>query len=160
MKKLIIVSATMLAILSMASCKPSQKATKEAYEKAMAAATEKPIVTEESAPVQDAITEVQPIVSQPVAAERSESVNVVDDGKLNTYNVVVGSFKQRTNAYSQRDRLREDGYNAFVAQNAQGMYRVIACSFATRDEANKARNEITNRYPESYIKNPWFLIYK
>ncbi len=157
MKKTIICGATLLALLSMASCKPNQQATKEAYEKAMAAAVEKPIVTEET-PVEDAITEVQPIVTQRPATERTEHVNVLDDGKMNTYNIVVGSYKQRTNAYSQRDRLREDGYPALVAQNAEGWYRVIACSFATREEANEARYKITQRYPESYIKDPWFLI--
>ena len=148
---------TALALLSMASCKPNQQATKEAYEKAMAAAVEKPIVTEET-PTQDAITETQPVVTQSTATERSERVNVLDGGTMNTYNVVVGSFKQRTNAYSLRDRLKGDGYPAMVAQNAEGMYRVIACSFATREEANRARIEITQRYPESYIRNPWFLI--
>ena len=157
MKKTALWSSIALLLISMDSCKPSQQATKEAYEKAMAAAVEKPIVSEET-PDEDAITEVQPIVQQQPATERTEHVNVLDDGTMNTFNVVVGSFIQRTNAYSQRDRLRADGYPAFVAQNAQGMYRVIACGFATREEANEARYKITQQYPSSYIKDPWFLI--
>lgn len=157
MKKIVIWGSVGLAALSLASCKPSQQATKEAYEKAMAAAVEKPIVTEET-PTEDAITEVQPIVTQKPATERTEHVNIVDDGTMNTYNVVVGSFIQRTNAYSLRDRLRNDGYPALVVQNAQGMYRVIACSYATRSEADEARYKITQQYPSSYIKDPWFLI--
>ena len=157
MKKTAIWSGIALMLVSMASCKPSQQATKEAYEKAMAAAVEKPIVSEVP-PTEDAITEVQPIVTQQPATERTEHVNVLDEGTMNTFNVVVGSYIQRTNAYSQRDRLRADGYPAFVAQNAQGRYRVIACSFATREEANEARYKITQQYPSSYIKDPWFLI--
>ncbi len=157
MKKIVICGTALLALLAMASCKPNQQATKEAYEKAMQAAVEKPIVVEET-PTEDAITETQPIVTQKPATERTEKVNVVDGGTMNTYNVVVGSFRQRTNAYSQRDRLIEDGYPALVVQNAEGMYRVIACSFATREEANEARTKITQNYPASYIKDPWFLI--
>ena len=72
--------------------------------------------------------------------------------ELNT-NAKVTGLKQ-----SQRAVIEDKARHAFVAQDAQGMYRVIACSFATREEANEARYKITQQYPSSYIKDPWFLI--
>lgn len=161
MKKAIILVAAAFVILNIVSCKPNQAATKAAYEKAMAAAKEKPTITADT-PTDGAITEIQPMVTQStVARERSESVKVLDNGTINLYSIVVGSFKQLTNANSMRNRLINDGYTAaVVVQNAQGLYRVIACSFGTREEAVAARTELTQRYPASYIKDPWMLVQK
>ena len=71
----------MSAIADAESFEKELTGVEEAYEKAMAAAVEKPIVTEET-PVEDAITEVQPIVTQQPATERTEHVNVLDDGTI------------------------------------------------------------------------------
>ncbi|MBR6750385.1 MAG: SPOR domain-containing protein [Bacteroidaceae bacterium] len=147
-----------LVALALVSCKPNQAVTKAAYEKAMAAAVNKPVITADT-PTDGAITEIQPMVTQStVARERSESVKVLDNGTIGKYSVVVGTFKQRTNANSMRDRFISDGYAALVVQNAQGLYRVVACSYDTKEEAVAARIEITKRYPSSYIKEPWLLI--
>lgn len=158
MKRTAISAVFVWIILSMFSCKPNQAATKAAYEKAMAAAVEKPTISRDI-PTDDAITEIQPLVTQSVEPrERRESVKVVDNGTLGKYNIVVGTFKQLTNAGSMRDRLIKDGYQATVVQNAKGDYRVIACSFDTREATNEARLKLIERYPTSYIKEPWLLI--
>jgi len=160
MKRILFFGTIALICHLSTSCRGNYEATKNAYEKAMEAAVERPTITADT-PTDDAITEIQPMVNQTAEArERSESVNVLDDATLSTYSVVVGSFKQRTNAYDMRDRLKEDGYQAVVAQNAHGMYRVIACSFASRTEANIARSELLKRYTANYIGNPWLLIQK
>ncbi|MBR2379326.1 MAG: SPOR domain-containing protein [Bacteroidaceae bacterium] len=158
MKRLFIFGTITIVTLSITSCRGNYEATKAAYEKAMEAAVERPTITADT-PTDDAITEIQPMVStSSEAKERTESVKVIDEATIQAYSVVVGSFKQLTNAKGMCERLKEDGYDAFVAQNAHGMYRVIACTFATRNEAVAARKELVNRYPSSYVGNPWLLI--
>ena len=160
MKRIFTFTLITMSILAMTSCRGNYEATQKAYQKAMEAAVERPTITPDI-PADDAITEIQPMAnSSTEARERSESVKVLDDMEINRYSVVVGSYKQQTNASGMRDRLKADGYNACIAQNAQGMFRVIACSFATREEAIKARIELIQRYPSSYIGNPWLLVQK
>lgn len=159
MKRIAFIGAVALTILNMVSCKPNQELTKAAYQKAMEAAVNKPTITSDI-PTDGAITEIQPMVTQStVARERSESVKVLDNGTIGRYSIVVGTFKQQTNANSMRSRLINDGFtSAVVAQNAKGVYRVIACSFDTREEANTARIKIIEHYGSSYIKDPWLLV--
>ena len=56
------------------------------------------------------------------------------------------------------ERLRADGYPAVLAQNAQGMYRVVACSFDDRATAVQAREGLQAKYPQ--FTDAWFLINK
>jgi cell division septation protein DedD len=160
MKRLYLTLWVLLVIITITSCRGNYEATKAAYEKAMEAAVERPTITPDT-PTNDAITEIQPMVSTSSATkERTESVKPLDNANIQAYSVVVGSFKQRTNANGMCEQLKEDGYNALVAQNAHGMYRVIACTFATKEEAVAARKEIIKRYPANYVGNPWLLIQK
>ena len=160
MKRIYLSLFALLVIATITSCRGNYEATKAAYEKAMEAAVERPTITSET-PTDDAITEIQPMVStSSETKERTESVKAFDNAKIQAYSVVVGSFKQRTNANGMCEQLKEDGYEAFVAQNAHGMYRVIACTFATREEAVAARKEIIKRYPTNFVGNPWLLIQK
>ncbi len=160
MQRISVIYAIIAVMFILTSCRGNYEATKAAYEKAMEAAVERPIITPDT-PTDGAITEIQPMVnSSTEAKERSESVKVLNNETISTYSVVVGSFKQLTNAKDMCQRLKEDGYEARIAQNAQGMYRVIACSYDTRQEATKARMELIKRYPTTYIGNPWLLIHK
>lgn len=159
MRKNWIWGLSLLLIGGMASCKSSQSAYKAAYEKAQ----EKKI--EEPAPAPAA---EQPVVTTPSTTtatttpvrEQSERINAVDgnDALLKEYNVIVGSFRQRLNAQSLCERLREDGYPAILAQNAAGWYRVVACSFDNRPAAVQAREALQARYPQ--FTDAWFLINK
>lgn len=160
MKRIYLYLLALLTIATITSCRGNYEATKAAYEKAMEAAVERPTITSDT-PTDNAITEIQPMVStSSETKERTESVKPLDNANIQAYSVVVGSFKQRTNAMGMCEQLKEDGYEAFVAQNAHGMYRVIACTFATREEAVAARKEIIKRYPSNYLGNPWLLIQK
>ena len=149
-----------MLIAGMASCKSSQSAYKAAYEKAQEKKIEEPVsapapVVEQ--PVETTTTTVEP--AAPVR-EQSERLNVVDsDGaSLKEFNVIVGSFRQRLNAQSLCERLRKDGYPAILAQNAEGWYRVVACSFDNRPAAVQARNALQAKYPQ--FTDAWFLINK
>ena len=159
MRKNWIWGLSLLLIGGMASCKSSQSAYKAAYEKAQEKKIEEP-VTAGTTPVAE-----QPVVTTPSTTtttapirEQSEKINAVDgnDALLKSYNVIVGSFRQRLNAQSLCERLRADGYPAVLAQNAQGMYRVVACSFDDRATAVQAREGLQAKYPQ--FTDAWFLI--
>lgn len=157
MRKNWIWGLSLLLIGGMASCKSSQSAYKAAYEKAQ----EKKIEEPAPAPVVE-----QPVVTTPTTTEttpvreQSERISAVDgnDALLKEYNVIVGSFRQRLNAQSLCERLRNDGYPAVLAQNAEGWYRVVACSFDNRPAAVQARQALQARYPQ--FTDAWFLINK
>ena len=158
MKKngLLIVSAIAIAI-GMGSCKSKESAYKAAYEKAQ----EKPVVEEPT-------TAPEPVVVKPatptttttpirVSSEKITTVNAGDASKLKLFNVVVGSFTMKTNASGLQESLVADGYNAFLAQNAQGMYRVIVGSFDDRPSATELRESIKTKYPNRF-NDAWLLI--
>lgn len=159
MRKNWIWGLSLLLIGGMASCKSSQSAYKAAYEKAQEKKIEEPV----PAPAAE-----QPVVTTPSTTttttapvrEQSERISAVDgnDALLKEYNVIVGSFRQRLNAQSLCERLREDGYPAILAQNAEGWYRVVACSFDNRPAAVQARQALQARYPQ--FTDAWFLINK
>ena len=149
-----------MLIAGMASCKSSQSAYKAAYEKAQEKKIEEPVSP--PAPVVEQPVETTTSTVEPAAPvrEQSERLNVVDsDGaSLKEFNVIVGSFRQRLNAQSLWERLRKDGYPAILAQNAEGWYRVVACSFDNRPAAVQARNALQAKYPQ--FTDAWFLINK
>ena len=110
----------------------------------------------EEVPVENEVVTTQAPVKERVSNER---ISVVDDDAnvLKLYNVVVGSFSVRTNASSLKERLKEDGYGAFLARNNQMMYRVIAGSFDTRKEAEELRDAIKLKYSPEF-NDAWLLI--
>ena len=94
--------ATACMLLAFGSCKPKQSAYKAAYEQAKEKETTAPVeVVEET----EEVVEVSP-VSKPrtsTATTRSERINAAqgeDASRLKRFSVVIGSFKNRTNAYA------------------------------------------------------------
>lgn len=170
MKKLFLVSTVIIAALSMSSCK-SQKTLSEA---ATVAETEEEF--EEVAPIQFASqpkqtssapvaqTATQPATPvKPAAPDRTEKVFVIesgDSGKLKGFNVIVGSFGTKTNAENQKNKMKGRGYNAFLVRNEAGMFRVVAASYDTREEATKTRDKIRSTYPteNGTCAEAWLLI--
>ena len=132
MRKNWIWALALLLIGGMASCKSSQSAYKAAYEKAQ----EKKIEEPAPAPVAEQQVVTTPsttTTSSTSVRERSERINAVDgnDALLKEYNVI---------------------------QNAEGWYRVVACSFDNRPAAVQAREALQARYPQ--FTDAWFLINK
>ena len=144
MKQLFSLTLIAVIVLSTLSCRPNYETSRAAYERAMAAAVEKPTYTADT-PTDDAITSLQPM--QPKV-----------DTEIKEFSIVAGGFKQLTNAKSMRDRFVADGYNAFVVQNAKGMYRVVVGTFDTRKEAEQLRKALISRYEVNFIGNPWLLL--
>jgi len=72
------------------------------------------------------------------------------------YSVVIGSFQNKTNAESLKNRMISNGYNALLAQNEKEMYRVIVASFDTKEEAVIARESFKQRFAPDF-SDAWLL---
>ena len=159
MNKIWLLGAAACIALSLGSCKPKQSAYKAAYEQAKEKET--------TAPVEEVIEEVE-VADEPApvskprysnAATRSERINVAsgeDASRLKRYSVVVGSFKNRTNAYALKERMQNDGYNAVLGENEQGMLRVIVASFDNKADAADSRDAIKAKYAPNF-SDAWLL---
>lgn len=73
---------------------------------------------------------------------------------LHSYNVVVGQYKQKFNAFSMRERLAEGGYpRSFVVNTGEPYYYVVLSSHRDGTEALKALRSIPAGLPVA-VKSP------
>lgn len=160
MKKTLFIGACVCMALVLTGCKSSKETGyKKAYEKAQAAqAAENEAVV--SAPVVQTpvVTPVEETVTAPVqqnvenVAVRTEKLNVVDGSALKNFSVVVGAYSLKANALGHAAQLRQAGYDARVAYNAdRNMYRVVASSFDTKAQAVQSRDQLRAKYPEAWL---------
>ena len=121
---------------------------------------------ESTAPVEvveeeEVVEEVTP-VSKPrtsnvsTRAERINAAQGEDASRLKRYSVVIGSFKNKTNAYALKERMQNDGYNAVLGENEQGMLRVIVASFNDKADAADSRDAIKAKYAPNF-QDAWIL---
>ena len=153
MKKNWVLVVAVAVAIGFVSCKAKESSYKAAYEKAQ----EKPVAEQTLAP--------EPVVTKPasssdtssspvrVSTEKITTVNAGDASKLKMF----GSFTIKTNASNLQESLVADGYNAFLAQNAKGMYRVIVGSFDDRPSATELRESVKAKYPNRF-SDAWLLI--
>lgn len=146
-------------VLAFGSCKPKQSAYKAAYEQAKEKETTAPVEAEEDYAYEE--EEVAP-VSKPRPTNtttRAESITAVDGedaSRLKRYSVVVGSFKNKTNAYALKERMVNDGYHAVLGENEQGMLRVIVSSFDNKEDAASSRDAVKAKYAPNF-QDAWLL---
>lgn len=140
-------------LFSLNGCKSKESAYKAAFD----AATEREIpeevvVVEEVTPVE----KTQP-TSASSAITQKEKVTPVNYSGMEKFSVVVGSFQNRTNATSLKERMEAQGYKAFLAQNERGMYRVIIATFKNKIEAADLRDQVKKRYYPNEFQDSWIL---
>ncbi|CAK7031596.1 SPOR domain-containing protein [Parabacteroides sp. APC149_11_2_Y6] len=158
MNKIWLFGASLCMILALGSCKPKQSAYKAAYEQAKEKETTAPVEVIEE---QETVEEVAPVSKPRVSSvtTRTEKINAAqgeDASRLKRFSVVVGSFKNKTNAYSLKERMQNDGYNAVLGENEQGMLRVIVASFDNKADAAESRNAIKAKYAPNF-QDAWIL---
>ena len=138
-----------LALLfSLDSCKPKESAYKAAYEAAKAREVQEVQV--------DEVTPVSKPFNLTTDAVQKERVTVVGGIGIQQFSVVVGSFQNKTNADSMRDRMANQGFRSFLAQNERGMYRVIVATYSDKASAVAERDRVKSRYyPE--FQDAWIL---
>ena len=150
MKKILLFGAAICCILTLGSCKSKSSAYKTAYEQAK--------TTDDWASDEDD-TEVltsEEISYESVKQERVTLASGEDVSGLKKYSVVIGSFKNRTNAFSLKERMVDEGYRPVVAENEAGMLRVIVSSFDSRADAARSRDAIKSKYAPNF-QNAWLL---
>ena len=133
------------------SCKSKQNAYKAAYEQAK----EREMTNSE--PVEEQITPVTKAKTS--TATRQEKITPISGENpegIKLYSVVIGSFKNKTNAYSLKERMQNEGYMPVLGENEQGMLRVILTSHETRKEAEKSRDAIRAKFFPNF-QDAWLL---
>jgi hypothetical protein len=183
MNKIGLLGMAVCMVLAFNSCKPKQSTYKAAYEQAQQKSDSFDEFDDfdsdyaddiDLAPVSKPRSEVSvdndfDINESLNYATRQERVNPypyddssygvndnVSFGNLLRYNVVIGSFRNRTNAIALRERMQYEGYNAILGQNEVGMIRVIV--FSTNSKADAVRNRNTfksKHYPN--FQDLWIL---
>ncbi|KKY61417.1 SPOR domain-containing protein [Tannerella forsythia] len=152
MKKLGLLSMVLCVVtMCCVSCKSKQSAYKAAYEQAK----EREMTNSE--PVEEQITPVTKAKTS--TATRQEKITPISGENpegIKLYSVVIGSFKNKTNAYSLKERMQNEGYMPVLGENEQGMLRVILTSHETRKEAEKSRDAIRAKFFPNF-QDAWLL---
>lgn len=164
MKKYIVMCAGAVLAVSLTSCGSSEKAYRQAYERAQAAqqqptqptqpttqtvVVETPVVT----PVQTVpSTQTQVVDNSDNVSVRQERVSIVSGSGLLNYSVVVGSFSVIANAEGLQQRLKNAGYAAQIVKNEErNMYRVVASTFSSKNDAVQSRDQLRGTYPDAWL---------
>ncbi|MDR1336988.1 MAG: SPOR domain-containing protein [Tannerella sp.] len=88
--------------------------------------------------------------------ERISAIAGENAAGIKLYSVVIGSFRNQTNAYSLKERMQNDGYMPILGENEQGMLRVILTSHESRQEAERSRESIRSKYYPNF-QDAWIL---
>ena len=147
MNKIWLFGASICMVLALGSCKPKQSAYKAAYEQAKEKESTAPVEMVEE---EEVVEEVTPVSKPRTRAERINAAQGEDASRLKRYSVVIGSFKNKTNAYALKERMQNDGYNAVLGENEQGMLRVIVASFNDKADAADSRDAIKAKYAPNF----------
>ncbi len=167
MKKILFLGSALCMVLAMTSCKSSESAYKKAYEKAQAeqnysqASQQTVVNTNQTKPVQvTPVTTTTPATTQDFSnvSVRTEAVTLVNGNGLRPFSVVVGSFGLKTNAEGLQTALANKGYAAQIVSaqvavngNTQTMYRVIASTHDTKEQAAQSRAVLLGNYPDAWL---------
>lgn len=147
MNKLLGLGLGLSLIVAFGSCKPKQSAYKSVYE----AAKERELEENKTNTTSSSSTPVYPTYSsnyenEPVRTEKITAVYDSDASGLRSYSVVIASLSVKPNAEALKARMEQEGYNVILAQNPQGMYRVIIASSDDKASAVNQRNQIREKF--------------
>lgn len=149
-------------LFTLDSCKSKESAYKAAYEAAKQREMQEEEVTDVTPVEKPKVSYSSPSSSSSSlnssATVQKERITVVggSSASLQQYNVVIGSFTNKTNAISLKERMEKQGYHAFLAQNASGMYRVIVATFSNKASAAAERDRIKDKYYPQF-NDAWIL---
>lgn len=154
-----VICAGLCTALAFTSCKSSESAYKKAYEKAKAQETAQQPTT----PIASETEVVTPLETKPAdqtkvvdnsdnVSVRQEKVTLLNGAGLKNFSIVVGSFSLKANAEGLQGQLKNAGYDAQLAYNAErNMYRVIAATFDQKADAARSRDQFRSKYPDAWL---------
>ena len=154
----------MAAAFSMTSCK-SKKAVVDATEVVDPASIQEvstaTTTTNYSAPVSSYTPATTTTTNRTYddSAARTESITT-SEGTLQAYSVVVGAFGNKSNANAYRDRMKGRNYQAFLVQNARGLWRVVAYTSNDYNAVVAQRDKIRTSYAsdgQGLASEAWIL---
>mgnify|MGYP002623836118 CR=1 FL=1 len=163
MKKYIVLCAGLCVAMAFTSCKSSESAYKQAYLKAKQQEElqqqQQPVVqaqqpeTNVVVPLEEKpATQTQVVDNTDNVKVTQERVSLISGSGLKNFSVVVGSFSLEANAVGLQQQLNNAGYNAQIVKNEErNMYRVIATTFDTKEEAAASRNDLQNKYAGAWL---------
>ena len=141
-------------LFSLNACKSKESAYKAAYEKAKEKEMEEDKNVAEVTPVSKPATTTTD--SYGSATVQKEKVTTIDGAGLKQFSVVIGSFMNKTNATSLKERMQQQGYSVTIAQNEKQMYRVIVATFNDKADAAKERDAVKAKYNPDF-QDSWLL---
>jgi cell division septation protein DedD len=150
-KNYLLWSLALAILFSFNSCKSKESAYKAAYEAAKAKEIQENNVEETTSVTKPAYS-----YDTSTATVQKEKVTAVDGAGIRQFSVVIGSFLNKTNAVSLKERMNTKGYNAFLAQNERGMYRVIVATFGDKSSAVSERERVKEKYYPDF-QDAWIL---
>ena len=146
MKKIGLLGMTLCLVLAFGtSCKSKQSAYQAAYEQAKAREMAEPANDDDFTPV------TKPITPTGTVQERITPISGENASGIRLYSVVIGSFTNRTNAFSLKERMENEGYSPILAENERGMLRVILTSHDNRADAERSRDAIRSRFQDAWL---------
>jgi cell division protein FtsN len=155
--------ALCLALMCCVSCKSRQQAYKAAYEQAKEKEAEEEAAAEaedDSAEEEEKEEVIAPVSkSKTVSPARQERISAIageNAAGIRLYSVVIGSFRNQTNAYSLKERMQSEGYMPILGINELGMLRVILTSHESRQEAERSREIVRSKYYPNF-QDAWIL---
>jgi cell division septation protein DedD len=94
----------------------------------------------------------------PVVEERFEFEQKQDelDHQVNSFFVILGSFRVSENANNFRTSLERSGFTPVILLSETGLHRISVGSFSQESEARQRVLQIRRTYPEYY--DAWLLI--
>ena len=159
MKKCMLLCTGLCIALAFTSCKNKESAYRKAYDAAQA---QEAVNVVENNDYDDSPV-VTPFVETPVTGSnvtdnndnvpvRTENLTVVNGSGLKAYSVVIGSFSVRSNAENLMSRMRQQGYDAQLAYNAnRDMYRVVASSYSDKSSAVASHDRLRSQFPDAWL---------
>ena len=152
MKKILLFGTAICCVFMFASCKSKSSAYQTAYEQAKS--NDKEWENEEEDDTE--VLTSEEISYESVRQEKVKPAHGEDESGLKKYSVVIGSFKNRTNAYSLKERMTDEGYRPVIAENDAGMLRVVVTSFDSKADAARSRDAIKSKYAPNF-QDAWLL---
>lgn len=149
--KIFLLGLVTVFALSFSACKSKQSQYQNVYAQAQQKAIEEQ--KEESMQEMVPVEKPKPILNDTFQVEK---VTSVDGNGIKEFSVVIGSFVNKTNAESLKERMIAQGYKVVLAQNERDMYRVIIATFDDKSDAIYERDRVKARYAPEF-NDAWLL---